>query len=77
MNLKSRLQRLESKLDTGICPLCGNDMRAREVRDREWVQREYHKLIAEGLSDEKARRIITRAASDLMHYLPSDIGATG
>lgn len=77
MNLKSRLQRIESKLDSGICPLCGNDMRAQKVKDRESAHREYQRLIAEGWSDEQVRRIIMEGAPDLMQYLPSEIGSTG
>lgn len=77
MNLKSRLQRLDSKLDNGICPLCGNDLRAQEVKDRELAQQQYQRLTAEGRSDEEVRRIFMKGAPDLMQYLPSEIGATG
>jgi hypothetical protein len=74
MKLKSRVQRIQEKIESGICPLCGHDTRSDEVRFRA----EFEQLVAKGWSQEEARELLADAVPEwAKRYLPSLIDQPG
>ncbi len=71
MKLKARIARVEARLDDDVCPLCGTDLREKEVRERDLVEDELQRLIASGWTEEQACQVILEAIPQAAKYLPN------